>query len=60
MAMIDWRIVVRTSFVAFVLTHPQYIGSLFIVAIIVQAIVLTWVANKIKNILGPWVSGLAG
>jgi membrane protease YdiL (CAAX protease family) len=56
MTLIDWRVAAGTSIVGFVLMHSQYIGSLFIVATITQAVLLTWVTYKTKNIIGPWIS----
>lgn len=59
MTLIDWRVAAVTSITAFVLMHSQYfIGalSLFIIVTIVQAILLTWVAYKTRNIIGTWIS----
>lgn len=59
MTLIDWRLAFITSVLAFVLVHPQYfIGtlSMFILVTITQAILLTWVAYKTKNIIGAWIS----
>jgi membrane protease YdiL (CAAX protease family) len=44
-----------TSTSAFVLAHPQHFTELFLISTIVQGLLLTWVADKTKNIIGPWV-----
>ena len=44
-----------TSTSAFVLAHPQHFTELFLISTIVQGVLLTWVADKTKNIVGPWV-----
>jgi membrane protease YdiL (CAAX protease family) len=45
-----------TSILGFVLIHPQHFTSLFLVSTIAQAVLLTVIADKTKNIIGPWVS----
>jgi membrane protease YdiL (CAAX protease family) len=56
MTLIDWRVAAGTSVAAFVLAHSQYLNDPFIIATIVQAILLTWVAYRTRNIIGPWIS----
>jgi membrane protease YdiL (CAAX protease family) len=49
-------VAVITSIVAFVMMHGQYLdGNKFIISTIVQAFLLTAVALKTSNIIGPWV-----
>jgi hypothetical protein len=55
MTLIDWRVAAGTSIAAVVPAHSLCIGSLFIVATIVQVMVLTGVACRTRNITGPWV-----
>lgn len=45
-----------TSIFAFVLAHPQHFTNLFIISTTVQAILLTIVTHKTKNITGPWIA----
>jgi membrane protease YdiL (CAAX protease family) len=50
------RVGYATSIVGFVLMHPQHFTSLFLISTIAQAVLLTVVADKTKNIIGPWIS----
>lgn len=52
----DIKIAYLTSNLAFILTHPQHFGSLFIFSTITQGLLLTLVTHKTKNIIGPWIS----
>lgn len=45
-----------TSIIGFILVHPQHFTSLFLLSTSTQAILLTIVADKTKNIAGPWIS----
>jgi membrane protease YdiL (CAAX protease family) len=50
------KIAYLTSVPAFVLMHPQHFTSLFIISTVTQAILLTVITHKTKNIIGPWVA----
>jgi len=50
------RVAYPTSIIGFILIHPQHFTSIFIVSTIIQAILLTIIADKTKNIIGPWIS----
>jgi len=52
----DPKIAYATSILGFILIHPQHFLSPFLVSTITQAILLTAVADKTKNITGPWIS----
>ena len=44
-----------TSTSAFVLAHPQHFTELFLISTVVQGVLLTVVAEKTENIIGPWI-----
>ncbi len=50
------KVAYATSILGFVLIHPQHFTSLFLLSTIAQALLLTIVADKTGNIVGPWVS----
>lgn len=50
------KIAFFTSVLSFVLAHPQHFHSHFIFSTIAQAILLTAVTDKTKNIFGPWLA----
>jgi CAAX amino terminal protease family. len=50
------KVAYSTSIIGFILIHPQHFTSMFILSTIAQAILLTIVANKTENIIGPWIS----
>jgi membrane protease YdiL (CAAX protease family) len=50
------KVAYSTSIIGFILIHPQHFTSMFIVSTIAQAILLTIVADKTKNIIGPWIA----
>lgn len=52
----DRDIAFATSTSAFVLAHPQHFTELFLISTVVQGILLAWVTDKTKNIIGPWIS----
>ncbi len=45
-----------TSILAFVLVHPQSFGSWFLVSTVAQAVLLAIVAERTRNLAGPWVA----
>lgn len=50
------KIAYVTSILGFVLIHPQHFLSFFLISTITQGILLTVVADRTKNVIGPWVS----
>jgi len=50
------KVAYATSILGFILIHPQHFTSLFLISTIAQGVLLTIVADKTKNIIGPWVS----
>jgi len=50
------KIAYTTSILGFILIHPQHFGSLFLISTIAQGVLLAIVADKTKNIIGPWIS----
>ncbi len=50
------KVAYPTSILAFVLAHPQHFTSWFLISLISQGILLTFVAHKTKNIMGPFIS----
>ncbi|MFA5771639.1 MAG: CPBP family intramembrane glutamic endopeptidase [Thermoplasmata archaeon] len=50
------KVAYLTSIVGFILVHPQHFTSIFITTTIAQAVLLTIVVDKTKNIIGPWIS----
>jgi len=50
------KVAYSTSIIGFILIHPQHFTSIFIVSTIAQSILLTIVADKTKNIIGPWLA----
>jgi len=50
------KVAYSTSIIGFILIHPQHFTSMFIISTISQAILLTIVADKTKNIIGPWIA----
>ncbi len=51
----DIRVAYVTSILGFILIHPQHFTSLFLISTITQGILLTVVAHKTRNIIGPWI-----
>jgi membrane protease YdiL (CAAX protease family) len=49
------RTAFATSVLGFILVHPQHFTNLFLVSTAAQGILLTIVAQKTRNILGPWI-----
>ena len=49
------KVAYTTSILGFILIHPQHFTSLFLLSTIAQGVLLTVVAHKTKNILGPWI-----
>jgi len=52
----DFKISYVTSVLGFILIHPQHFDRLFILSTISQAILMTYITGKTKNIIGPWFS----
>ena len=50
------KIAYATSVLAFILVHPQYFTSLYLIHVIVQGLLLGLVVYKTKNVMGPWIS----
>lgn len=50
------KVAYATSITGFVLIHPQHFASTFLISTIAQGVLLTVVAHKTKNLLGPWIS----
>jgi membrane protease YdiL (CAAX protease family) len=50
------KVAYATSVISFIIIHPQNFSSLFIVSTAAQGILLAAIAQKTKNIIGPWVS----
>jgi len=44
-----------TSFLSFILMHPQHLNNLFILSTIIQAIITLHICQKTKNIAGAWL-----
>lgn len=51
----DLKIAYVTSILGFVLMHPQHFTSFFLISTITQAILMTVVVHKTKNITGAWI-----
>jgi membrane protease YdiL (CAAX protease family) len=52
----DLKIAYATSVLAFILAHPQYFTSLYLIHVATQGILLGIVTYKTKNLIGPWIS----
>lgn len=50
------KVAYATSILGFVLIHPQHFTSTFLLSTITQSILMTIIADKTENIIGPWVS----
>lgn len=50
------KVAYATSILGFILIHPQHFTRLFLISTIAQSILLTVVAHKTKNMIGPWIS----
>lgn len=44
-----------TSFLCFILMHPQHLSNLFILPTIIQAIITLEICRKTKNLAGAWL-----
>lgn len=51
----DRKIAYVTSFLSFILMHPQNLSTLFIVGTIVQGIITLEIARRSYNIIGSWM-----
>ncbi|MFH1474033.1 MAG: CPBP family intramembrane glutamic endopeptidase [Candidatus Aenigmatarchaeota archaeon] len=49
------KVAYATSILGFILIHPQNFDNLFIISTMVQGVLMTVIADKTKNIVGPWV-----
>jgi membrane protease YdiL (CAAX protease family) len=49
------KVAYSTSIIGFILVHPQHFTSMFILSTTAQAVLLTIVADKTKNVIGPWI-----
>ncbi|MCK5023532.1 MAG: CPBP family intramembrane metalloprotease [Candidatus Aenigmarchaeota archaeon] len=51
----SFKIAFTTSILAFIFAHPQHFISPFLISTAAQAILMTIVTHKTKNITGPWI-----
>lgn len=50
------KVAYSTSLTGFILVHSQHLSSVFIISTITQAVLLTLIVYKTKNIIGAWVA----
>jgi len=49
------KVAYATSILGFILIHPQHFISPFLISTITQGILMTIVADKTDNVVGPWI-----